>query len=335
MGVERHRYTAYGLEISSNRKLSGFATSTNSSHADLVLHMGDDEADLSLFEQVFELSYSSATSTIASFTTPDTDKFWSSSFCYRIRYWGGIEFIVNADGTEVWAQWPDDSDFDQVSACFAGPVLGLALRLRGRICLHASVIAIDDQAIGLIAPSGGGKSTTAAALALKGCPILSDDVLSIEATGDQFIAHPGLPGLRLFDDSAEKIIKDNEVLTRMTSHGDKRYLELQQAGCQFASDPLPLAALYTGHTDHKVDEVTFEMATGSHALLTLLSNTYPSYHYRLPAPIRAKELSQLKNIAQQVPLRMIRYRREFEYLPDLCDALMNDAGIQLRSTDRH
>ena len=41
--------------------------------------------------------------------------------------------------------------------------MGFVMLLRGIVCLHASAIAIDDEAIALLGPAGSGKSTTAAA----------------------------------------------------------------------------------------------------------------------------------------------------------------------------
>ncbi len=54
--------------------------------------------------------------------------------------------------------------------------MGTALRLQGKICLHSSVIAVGEYALAIIGAKGAGKSTTAAALAKRGYPILADDI---------------------------------------------------------------------------------------------------------------------------------------------------------------
>ena len=50
-----------------------------------------------------------------------------------------------------------------------GPVFAFVLRLRGAVTFHASAVRIGD-AVAFLGPQGAGKSTTAAALALRGCP---------------------------------------------------------------------------------------------------------------------------------------------------------------------
>ncbi|NJM24074.1 MAG: AAA family ATPase [Richelia sp. SM1_7_0] len=75
-------------------------------------------------------------------------------------------------------------------------MLGTALRLQGKICLHSSVIAVDNRAIAIIGASCAGKSTTAAALAKRGYPILASDIAVLYDCG-AFKVQPGYPRLRL------------------------------------------------------------------------------------------------------------------------------------------
>jgi dephospho-CoA kinase len=58
--------------------------------------------------------------------------------------------------------------------------------LRGVVCLHASAVAIGDEAIALLGPAGSGKSTTAAAFAERGYSVLAEDVVTLDDRGDHF-----------------------------------------------------------------------------------------------------------------------------------------------------
>jgi len=99
---------------------------------------------------------------------------------FRVLYSDGTEFAIERCGTEIWASWPDTLTLEDTAAYLLGPVLGMVLLLRGVICLHGSAVVVDDQAIALVGAAGAGKSTTAAAFAGLGHPVLSEDVLALD-----------------------------------------------------------------------------------------------------------------------------------------------------------
>jgi len=318
-------YRVYGLNIQSNFRLLGLPVSTAVVDADIRFHVKEVFLDSYVNEQVYRLDLSSADG-LKKFTPM---KALHAEFTYfKITYTQGIEFTIHSTGTEVWVNWPDPLGFEKVLSYITGPILGFALRLKGTICLHASVIAIDQYAIALMAPSGGGKSTIAAALAIRGYPVLSDDMLVLHDKSDKQIAQPGCRGIRLCDDSAEILFGEQKTQVRWIPHGDKRLLELPQGKCRFASKPLPLLAIYTRLSREEPDAPVFRVITGSNALVSLLANTYPSHYYRFPSYVRATELRQLRNIAQQVSLCEIRCKQGLKFLPDFCDALLEDVKYQ-------
>jgi hypothetical protein len=53
--------------------------------------------------------------------------------------------------------------------------------LAGREALHAGAIAVGGEAVAITAPAGGGKSTLLAELVKRGAPLLSDDIVALEA----------------------------------------------------------------------------------------------------------------------------------------------------------
>jgi hypothetical protein len=97
----------------------------------------------------------------------------------RLRYNDATEFVLDQRGSRVWATWPDTSTLEDTATYLLGPVLGLVLHLRGIPCLHASSVAIGDRAIALLGGAGAGKSTTAAAFAQRGFPVLTDDIVAL------------------------------------------------------------------------------------------------------------------------------------------------------------
>src|ERR1041384_1080651 len=87
---------------------------------------------------------------------------------YRFCYADRTEFVVDRDGTEVWAEWCAPLTLEDTATYLLGPVMGFVMLLRGVVCLHASAVVIGNQAIAFVGAGGSGKSTTAAAFGERG-----------------------------------------------------------------------------------------------------------------------------------------------------------------------
>jgi hypothetical protein len=75
------------------------------------------------------------------------------------------------------------------------------LRQRGWLPLHASVVAMGEQAALFLGSSGEGKSTTAAAFHARGHLVIADDVGAVRVVAGQCLVRPAWSRLRLLDDS--------------------------------------------------------------------------------------------------------------------------------------
>ncbi len=88
-------------------------------------------------------------------------------------------------------------------ACIAVPLL---LAERGQLALHASAVLDDGSAVAFAGMSGRGKSTTAAALATAGYPVLAEDGCVISADAERALLWPGLRGVRIRAGGALRIV---------------------------------------------------------------------------------------------------------------------------------
>ncbi len=324
-----YSYTAYGLCLSSGIELPIFSPADESTRPDICVEPGAEYLDFSEFDHVFELSYLTAPLIDSVNLEPVNANL--QKVAYRITYWGGVEFVVFDSGAQIRMSYPATSNFEDVAAILAGPVLGFAMRLLGVFCIHASVVAIDGHALALVAPSGCGKSTTAAALAARGHSIVSDDVLALRIERDGVVVHPGFPWLRLFDDSMEALQEQGGRLDTKT-HGDKRIAQLPQPGYRCTLDPLPLVAIYTMNSIAEYESIT--PIPGSVALVGLLGHTYPDLFYRFHITHRVNEFAQAKQVLQQVAARGINYPRRLDRLTELCEVLERDMREQVLSRSR-
>lgn len=241
----------------------------------------------------------------------------------RMAYSDGFVFQIDAIGQQIDIQWPVGHAIEELIPAFLGPVMGVALRLRGLVCLHASAVVIDGQAVALIGDSGAGKSTTAAAFAKYGHAVMTDDVLALTLDGSEFIVSPAYPWVRLWPESVAGLFSDAEALPRMVAGWDKRILDLTQPGYRFQADALPLGALY--FLGPRLD--TGEQPLGgamnpTEGLMQLITDSFAT-NFQDKAR-RAAEFNTLGRLVNELPLRSISAPTQLSEIDALCEAIVLD-----------
>jgi hypothetical protein len=239
-----------------------------------------------------------------------------------LAYGDGTRFLVNRRGSEIWATWPDSLTLDDTLTYLLGPVLGFVLRLRGITCLHASAVAVGDRAIALMGPASAGKSTTAAAFAQMGFPVLADDIVALSERDEIFEVQPAYPQLRLWPESVVRFYGAADALPRLTPTWDKRALDLTQNGCRFLEQALPLAAIYLLAERSTDVAPRTEGLAGREALLTLVANTYVGY--LLDAAMRGQEFASLARLVSGVQVRRIVPADDLAQVTRLCACILDD-----------
>jgi hypothetical protein len=163
---------------------------------------------------------------------------------YHFEYHDGTEFVIDCEGTRVQGTWRGGATVEDTATYLLGPIIAFVLRLRGLLALHASAVEMDGTAVLVVGPAGAGKSTTAAAFALNGWPVLTDDVAVVAPRGDGMDVVPSYPRVRLWDDSVRGLLGRSEALPLLTPTWEKRYLPLGTEGAEFSRRPLPLRAIF-------------------------------------------------------------------------------------------
>lgn len=239
-------------------------------------------------------------------------------------YADGNRFAIDRHGREVWADWPGNHTLEDACTYLFGPVIGFVLRLRGTVCLHASAVAFEDRAIALVGSPGAGKSTTAAAFACSGFPVLSDDIVALSHEDGQWLVQPGYPRVNLWPDSARTLFGSGDALPRITPTWDKRYLPLGEKGHHFASNPLPLGAIYIlDSRDPTLTVPVVEAVSSKDALITLVANTY--VNYLLDQNMRRAEFDVLSRVVSAIPVRRVRLPDDPSAIFALSEAIAADA----------
>lgn len=244
---------------------------------------------------------------------------------FRLAYRSGNQFVVDAAGTHIWRAAPASAAPEASAAYLLGPLLTFVLRLRGVACLHASAVRVGEYAIAFAGEPHRGKSTTAAALARAGCPLLSDDMVTLFEEGERSIVYPGYPGVRLWLDSAEQLGESAENLPRLIPDKDKRYLDLAGARAS-ATNPLPLAAIYilSDRTDDPRAPYC-EPLTGHAGIMALVRHS--AFGSLADPEMRAREFEIMGRVAARVALRRLVPHANLARLADLVNVVLADAQM--------
>lgn len=240
------------------------------------------------------------------FATTATAPGWSSLVDLRhdtgdlflsVEHAEGIGFLIQApgfgrhlvseDGRLLYSHLPaGSSGWERL---FYAQPLPLAAALQGLELVHASAVVLEPGAVALVAASGTGKTSVAAHLVARGATFLTDDVLALEASDNQVIAHPG-PG-RLAIDEVE-LERLSHPIGLVVGRSDKLHLSLEPA-----REAAPLRAVYFLRRVSRGDALVF---TRQDDPQPLLSSSFLGY---LTSPERLLvHLDVSARIAATVPI---------------------------------
>ncbi len=222
----------------------------------------------------------------------------------RLRYAEGMRIHIASGGGEVWADW--DAPLTEADAVtfLLGPVMGAVLRERGVLVLHASALVLDGRAWAFVGPAGVGKSTLAAAGAVSGLPVVTEDVLALRQAGADWFAMPAYDQIRLWDEGAGLVTALGETLPTLTPTWPKRAFDLVARGFARANSPTPLGGIFLLATrDDDGSPPRIEAVAPMESLTELLAHGY--VNYLLDTSAQGRELPVLAALAHDLPIRRL------------------------------
>ena len=319
-----HGYSVYGLRVLTTRPIAGLIALGQPDAGDVRIDLGTLPPWLmALPADQAEPLYSSPYHDEVGQPLMTVTELRDGAF-YRLRYSDGVEFIVDRPGGRIWTSWPDPWTLEDVATYLLGPILGFTLRLRGVTCLHASAVALDGWAVALLGPPGAGKSTLAASFAMRGLPVISDDVLALSHHDGRFVVEPGAPRIRLWPESVQALYGSREALPRLTPTWDKRFLDLTRDGYHFQRQRLPLGAIYLlGERGSEAAAPRIEDLSPTESLMALVANTHANH--LLDDTMRSQEFECLGSVVRVVPVRRAIPHEDPAFISKVCDAILDDA----------
>jgi hypothetical protein len=243
---------------------------------------------------------------------------------FELAYGQEALFFLDAAAKRLWGTCLPPLTAEDVATYLLGPVMGFVLRRRRILALHASAVSVRGRAVALCGESQAGKSTTAAALALRGVPVLCEDITPLMEEDKRFQVEPGYPRVCLWPDAVESLFGARDVLPQLTPSWEKFFLPLDGGNAEFDADRRPLAAIYIlSERASEADAPRIEELGQRDALLELVQNTY--MNWLLDRDQRAAELDVLSRLVASVPVRRIVPHSDPARLGALCDLILADA----------
>jgi hypothetical protein len=317
------RYPVFGLSLCSNLSIPALPSSNASDDApEVQLHLG-----------VFPDLHSNAALTPDKFTyvSSYTDENGEPALrvseaadgsLLHLAYSDGNRFWLDRTGTAIWAVWSERSSLENAVSYLLGPVLGLVLRLRGVVCLHASAVAFDDSCVAFVGSAGAGKSTTAAAFAQQGYGIVSDDIVGLVERDRTFYVLPAYPHLCLWPESVRMLYGSPDALPQLVRDWEKRQLALGENGTRFEQRTLPLRAIYILGARLRDAAPSVKSIQDREVLLSLVANTYATN--LIDRTMRGEEFDLLSRLVSSVPVRTVHPSDDPGRMRDLCRLIQSD-----------
>jgi hypothetical protein len=321
-----YSYVAYGLHCLADRPIPGLQPEpTRVIPPDVVLELGTTIPEWVRHARRLPSASRYARSADPSVGDPAyTFSVRGESEFFELSYSDGVEIVINGDADRVWAGSSAQLTIDDVAVYLRGPIMGFILRRRGITSLHASAVSFPRGALVLCGDSEAGKSTTAAAFALQGIPVLCDDITALRNDHGDFQVEPGYPRICLWPAVVEELMGTPDALPNLTSSWEKRYLPLDGTKASFQPAHQPLRAVYLlSPSAGPIGTPRIEVLSAREALLALVQNTY--MNWLLDRNQRAMEFDLLTRLVAKIPVRRVISDHGPACLTSVCEQIFRDA----------
>jgi hypothetical protein len=229
----------------------------------------------------------------------------------------GHDIIVDTD-----AQF-----FEHAKLYVLGVGLPVCTYFLGGLALHAACVDIAGNRIGIMAPSGVGKSTTMWALINQGAVFVADDLIPTELVDGYAMATPSMSlYAKLTPEAIEYFALDRLRTGSSLSAEGKRTISVPAEYRSNRSAPLKaLFYLDPIRNDYsREDAVVIQRIKGGRAVSLVLHNL-AAIAAITPQIDRHRLLKQIMDLLALLPLYSLSYPKRFDILPSLGQAISSVA----------
>jgi hypothetical protein len=247
---------------------------------------------------------------------------------YLLSYPGLADFEVDFLGANiVYRRSVTEISDLTISHLLLDHVLPLVLSLRGREALHATAVMTPAGVLAFLGVAGIGKSTLAASFLQAGYMPLCDDCLAVEELTGEFVAHPGYPTLRLWEDSLHLLRHQPDRIHRIADYTRKSSYVFDDRAKSIKQEPLRLARIYSlnrlpASSPDSVSQTKVKPLGGGEALAELLEAAF-----RLDIEDQAmlgRQFEFFSRLASRVPVRRLKMPDDLAMLDDASEMILRD-----------
>lgn len=236
---------------------------------------------------------------------------------YLLSVAGTARYLVS-DGKEIIVDPLPSADPDAVRLFLLGSCVGALLHQRHALPLHASSITTPTGAVVFAGPSGGGKSTLAAAFSRRGFPILADDVSVIDASGAPQVM-PGTISLKLWCDALLALGLPDGNLRRVRAGLKKYFLPIPDG---MSAKAVRLHSIYILQIAN-VARATVSPVSGLAKIRAFTANTFRK-NFIDPMGLAESYFEQVGRVAALARMKCVVRPRDGFRIDDLVDLLIDD-----------
>jgi hypothetical protein len=298
-----YKYSVFGLNIQSEIKIIELVTTLN--YPDVIIRLG--KVPGSLGEKSFKgVCFEAIPGTL-------------------IIEAKNIARYVIIEGKEIIIEPVPNAKESSVRLFLLGSAMGALLHQRGILPIHGNGIQFNEIGILFAGISGAGKSTLAAMMAAKGFQPITDDITAIGFENEVPIILPGIPHLKLWQDSILKMKLKTDGLKKVRDELEKYYYPTNNV---FANKPIPLKKIYIININNH-EGIAVKPLSGIEKFTVLKNHTY-RYNYVKGMNLEENHFGLTTKLASKIEInRLFRGKKGFD-AGELADTVINDLKHGLR-----
>jgi len=232
------------------------------------------------------------------------------------------KYLINK-GKEIIIEPEPNASESTVRLFLLGSAMGALLHQRGMLPIHGNGIKFNDKGILFAGISGAGKSTLAAMMAAKGFQPITDDITAIGFENEVPIILPGIPHLKLWQDSIHKMKLNSDGLIKVREELEKYYFPTSNI---ITNDGVPLKKIYIININNQ-EGIALKPLSGIEKFTVLKNHTY-RYNYVKGMNLEENHFGLTSKLASKIEIsRLFRGKKGFD-AGELADTVINDLKQQ-------
>lgn len=246
---------------------------------------------------------------------------------YVMRFPEFADFEISRDAHTVVCHPVAETEAQTIEHLYLNQVLPMVLGRQGTLTFHGSAVEVDAGAVAFMGQSGLGKSTLALSFATNGFRFLADDGLVIDDAGEQVIARPSHPSIRLWQDSKDALSPRDADEASALPYTAKCRINAG-GGIVFCDEPRPLSAVFILE-DEGARDVQLERIRPADALIRWVRHSF-----MLDVEdddLVAGHFERVSRLVTKIPCYSLDFPRRFDQLPDLRQMIVEHARSQVEA----